>query len=245
MPYPYTYARMAVPTGTRQILALIENPDFNANADLYYKVDTSFGNYNINNTPTSYGFTALTASNLISVQNNNYVTFSAVGKNILPVTSKVTVVSMPDFTQLGSFTVNVVTVAVVPDPTPDPVNFASPIYDYFVPIWVQESQFFQGFDVPITLSVTIQNVSGTTPELWYWVGLSDPGTTFYDSYASPTSNGYTKIDNLGTFVVNPNEYVSFTTNNNSPRPGEAIVTLRNVTDGNVSLDTFNIIVTST
>lgn len=243
MPYPYTYARMSVPAGTRQILALIEKPDFNTNAELYYKVDTSFNDYNINNTPASYGFTAISSNNLISVQNNNYVTFSVMGKNIAPVTSKVTVVSMPNFAQLGSFTVNV-TVSAAPDPTPNPVNYGEPTYDYFVPSWVQETQLFQGFNVPITLSVAIANTFGTTPELWYWVGLSDPGTTFYDSYVPPASNGYTKINDGGTFVVNSDEYVSFATNNNSPIMGEAVVTLRNVTDGNISLDTFSIIVTT-
>lgn len=238
MPYPYTYARMAVPTGTRQILALIESPDFNANADLYYKVDTSFGNYSTANTPVSYGFTALTASNLISVQNNNYVTFSVVGKNIAPVTSKVTVVSMPDFTQLGSFTVNV-TVTAGPDPTPNPVNWGDSYYAYLDGIWTVTSQQLTGFTTtPITLSVTIQPVSGTTPELWYAVSATDLAVDWINNQ-SPFDQGYVRLFTLDTFDVNPDEWVAFATNG-GVSAGVATVTVRNVSDGNAILDTFNI-----
>lgn len=243
MAYIYTYAQVIVPAGTRQILALIENPDFNANADLYYKVDTTLPAYNINNTPVSYGFTALTASNLISVQNNNYVTFSVMGKNVAPVTSKVTVVSMPDFTQLGSFTVNVVTVGGGPDPTPNPVNWGDVVYEYLSGIWSVTSQQLTGFTTePITLSVTIQTVSGTTPELWFTTSAGDPADGWINNQP-PVDQGYGRLFTLDPIDIYPDEWLAFATNGGLSA-GVATVTVRNVSDGNAILDTFNITVTA-
>jgi len=236
---------MSVPAGTRQILALIENPDFNATADLYYKVDTTLPAYNINNTPVSYGFTPLTAGNLISVQNNNYVTFSVMGKNVAPVTSKVTVVSMPDFRQLGSFTVDVVTVGGGPDPTPNPVNWGDPFYAYLDGFWSITSQELTGFTTdPITLSVTIQTVSGVTPELWVAVSAEDPAISWNNS-TSPFDQGYLRLFSLDIFEVSPGDgWVAFATNYIGFGEGIATVTVRNVSDGNAILDTFNITVTA-
>lgn len=242
--YGYTTARLNIPKGTDTLLIVTEDETFNTIGTLYYKVDTVAPTYNTNTSPTTYGFTALVTST-INVSNNNYVTFSVEGKNITTGSSLVKVISInSNFTVLGTFTAIINTTGADPTPTPTP-NWSDISYNYVDVVWDANSVYLTGFTVnPITLSVTIQNVSGLTPELFYYVGNSDPLTTFYDSSQDPVSNGFTKINNLGTFTVAPNQYVAFVPNTPGITSGQGTVTVRNVTDANIVLDSFDIFATS-
>lgn len=240
--YPYTYSQLRVPSGTRQILVLIESTEFQAAGELYYRVFNGLPSIDYTVNPSTAGYTAISSNNLINVTNNQYVVFSALGKNTSPVSTKVSVVSMPDFSLIGSFTISIQTVAgdVTPNPLPNWCNVSA---DTLGSTYTYSAAQITGITVPITLRVSgdVSNFG----QLYYYrdpspFSIANCGS---DS-SSPSSYGMNQINDNGTFVVNPDEYVSFGIESTELITGSVQIQIINVSDGNAVLDTFSASTTS-
>jgi len=233
--YPYTYSQVKVPAGTRQIMVLIDNKDFQAAAEMYYKVTSTLPSIDKTVDPTTVGYTAISTNNLISVTDNQYVTFSAAGKNTVPIKTAVTVVSMPDFTTIGSFTLSIQTVA--GGATPDPINLCGISGDVLGSTFEYAEARITGITVPITLKLEYSGPF-TVGQVYYYTDTNPgPGNCTTDSF-SPSAYTMIPIFPDGTFVVNNNDYVYFGVEPTGLTLGSVTLTLRNLTGGNTILDTF-------
>jgi hypothetical protein len=240
--YPYTYSQVRVPAGTRQIMVLIESAEFQAAGELYYRVFNSLPSIDYTVNPSTAGYTAISSNNLINVTNNQYVVFSALGKNTSPVSTKVTVVSMPDFSVIGSFTINIQTVAggdVTPNPSPNWCNISC---DIIGTTFIYATDQITGITTPITLRLS-GNVSAFA-ELYYYRDTNPfPVANCGSDSLDPSSYGMLNIYDNDTFTVNPDEYVTFAILNTSLTTGSAQIQIINTSDGNVVLDTFDAAIT--
>ena len=128
------------------------------------------------------------------------------------------------------------------DVTPDPVNWTDVEYelDGFCPngCYTYTVQQITGISSPITLSINWTgslNFSSDAPRFKVYSSTPNDGYTF--GYYAPSYLGYTLSTNGKTFSVQPDYWVGFGTETSNETP--LTVTIRNVTDGNVVLDTYN------
>jgi hypothetical protein len=127
------------------------------------------------------------------------------------------------------------------DVTPDPVNWTDIQYeeDGFCPggCWEYTAQQITGISSPITLSIGwtgSPTFPGDAPYFKVYSSTPDLGTAIY---YPPSYLGYTLSTNGQTFSVQPDYWVVFSTETYDDPP--LTVTIRNVTDGNSVLDTYN------
>ena len=127
---------------------------------------------------------------------------------------------------------------VTPNPTP---NWSDLIYDGTTGIFDYRSQQIQGINTTITLSIQYDDT--TLGVIYYNVSPSDEIGSIVDS-APPTTQPtvfFTRILNNETLTVSPDEYIIFGLETNFTTNGSRLATVRNVSDSNITLDTFNII----
>ena len=121
------------------------------------------------------------------------------------------------------------------DNTPAAVNWVNITTSTgFKPIgfrYAYSAQQITGIDT----SITLQTVFTTTSyaRLYYKVQSTN---TVPASTSAPTSNGYTNISHNGTITVSNNEYVVFSTTGGDNT--NSVITVKNTSDSNVTLDTF-------
>lgn len=127
---------------------------------------------------------------------------------------------------------------VTPSPTP---NWSDLIYDGITGIYDYRNQQIQGIGTTITLSLQYDDV--TYGAIYYYVSPTDDIGQVVDS-APPTAQPsltFTRILNNETLTVSNNEYIIFGFESNGVTNGSTSVNVRNNSDGNVVLDTFNIV----
>lgn len=116
--------------------------------------------------------------------------------------------------------------------TPDAVDWSNIIYYFGVEYGQITSQQITGIGSSITLKVEYNS----PPTLWYKKGSTDLSG---DSGDTPSNEGFTLIANNGTFSVDNNEWVSFMCEHDDKQSAKT-VTVKNESDGDAVLDTFNI-----
>ena len=127
---------------------------------------------------------------------------------------------------------------VTPSPTP---NWGNLIFDGTTGIYDYRSQQIQGISTTITLS--LQYDDNTYGVIYYYISPTDDIGSVVDS-APPTgqpSLTFIRILNNETLTVSNNEYIIFGFESNQAINGSTSVNVRNNSDGNVVLDTFNIV----
>jgi hypothetical protein len=122
------------------------------------------------------------------------------------------------------------------DVTPNAVNWANVGFDSGVEKYVYSSRQITGINQTITLKV---EYSSDFTDLYYAVTNTQPEITQDYAVFSPpneTSNPVmTYILPNGTFTVSNNQYVTFGADTGTP---SVLVTVKNTSDGNATLDTF-------
>jgi hypothetical protein len=125
------------------------------------------------------------------------------------------------------------------DVTPAAVNWATLSFDNDSGLYGYSEKQITGINETITLKVEFNNSNGFT--LYYFVSSSASAKVTGDatSSTSPTGFSMNSIANNGTFTVTNNQYVTFGATIscfiNSP-----VVTVKNQSDSNVTLDTFTL-----
>ena len=124
------------------------------------------------------------------------------------------------------------------DVTPNAVNWSDVSYNNDFGEYVYANQRITGITQTITLQVQIAN--GVAATLYYYISntADDPMPDGGGAITSPSGFGMNSIANNGTFTVTNNQYVTFgveTGVNQNP-----VVTVKNQSDSNVTLDTFNL-----
>ena len=121
------------------------------------------------------------------------------------------------------------------DVTPNAVNWAD-IYLLNGLVFFYSERQITGIDSSITLKVQYTPLFSAT--LYYYVSNTSGAIVSGDNslVADPVSSSMTAISNNGTFTVSNNQYVTFGV---IPTCGEfCTVTVKNQSDGDVTLDTF-------
>ena len=122
------------------------------------------------------------------------------------------------------------------DNTPAAVNWANITTSCGIkPVgyrYAYSAQQITGVDTSITLQTVFATTSYTN--LYYKVQSTN---TVPANTSAPTSNGYTNISHNGTITVSNSEYVVFSTTGSAGVPS-SVITVKNTSDGNVTLDTF-------
>ena len=121
------------------------------------------------------------------------------------------------------------------DVTPNAVNWANVGFDGEFERYVYSSRQITGINQTITLKVEY-NTNFTD----LYVKVSNPagGNDGQDySLFAPPYEGFefSYINNNGTFTVSNNQYVTFAADTGTP---SVLVTVKNTSDGNTTLDTF-------
>jgi hypothetical protein len=127
-------------------------------------------------------------------------------------------------------------VAAVSDVTPNAVNWADVYQDNESGLYGYSERQITGINQTITLQVQIANGVGTT--LCYFVSSSAGAKVSGDATSATSPSGFSMnpIANNETFTVTNNQYVTFgveTGCNFNP-----VVTVKNQSDSNATLDTF-------
>jgi hypothetical protein len=120
------------------------------------------------------------------------------------------------------------------DYTPNAVNWANLLYNGFSGEFPYSERQITGIDQTITLEAAI---SDNLTDVWVLVGTSasfggGDGTSVQD----PSFLGFTQLYNGDTFTVTNNKYVCFM---GSGSCTSVTVTVKNQSDGNATLDTFD------
>jgi hypothetical protein len=121
------------------------------------------------------------------------------------------------------------------DVTPNAVNWAD-IYLLDGLVYFYSERQITGIDSSITLKVQYTPLFSAT--LYYYVSNTSGAIVSGDNslLADPVSSSMTAISNNGTFTVSNNQYVTFGV---IPACGDVFtVTVKNQSDGDVTLDTF-------
>lgn len=129
---------------------------------------------------------------------------------------------------------------VIPNPTP---NWTDIVYDGSTGTYGYSSQQIQGINTSITIKLTY-NDSTLVGLLYYYVGSSEPiPNTGQPPSAQSTISGYNyfQINNNGTFTVSNNQWVSFGIETSGTDNGTVIITVKNQSNSDVTLDQFNMI----
>lgn len=143
-----------------------------------------------------------------------------------------------------------VTTSITPTPTPTPSGVSGDVTPNPTPDWANVAyaeatddgivavQQIQGIDTTITL-----NISWVTPvRMYYRIDNSAPTWSNGGIFAhySPVFGTFTEMTNSAgsTFTVTNNQYVSFVCFIDSGQYGTGLVTVKNQSDGNITLDTF-------
>ena len=123
------------------------------------------------------------------------------------------------------------------DVTPNAVNWSDVSYNNDFGEYVYANQQITGISTTITLQVQIANGSAAT--LYYYVSnFADDPHPDGGSILSPTYYGMNSIANNGTFTVSNNQYVTFGVETGCTQT--PVVTVKNQSDSNATLDTFAI-----
>jgi hypothetical protein len=123
------------------------------------------------------------------------------------------------------------------DVTPNAVNFTSAYQNTDVAIYGYTEKQITGINQTITLKVQYTPLFFAT--LYYYVSNTSGAIVSGDNFSEtdPVSFSMTAISNNGTFTVSNNQYVTFGV---LPTCGELFtVTVKNQSDGDVTLDTFS------
>jgi hypothetical protein len=138
------------------------------------------------------------------------------------------------------------TPAVSGDVTPDALNWGDIGYDDSTGIFTYNQEQVTGIDTPITLQVfyfsnntgqPINPPSGARVQVSVDNSAISPDTSLPPNAQSVGS--FAAIAAEGTFVVTNNQYVTFGCQTGSGNGNlDVTVTVKNVTDGNTTLDTF-------
>jgi alpha-tubulin suppressor-like RCC1 family protein len=121
---------------------------------------------------------------------------------------------------------------VLGDVTPASVNWTNIEHNLNTNSYTYTTQQITGIDSSITLKITYTNSFNT---LYYKIDSSSP------SYSgSPATNGFTAIGTNRVIVISDDEYLSF--GMIGIAGDTSVVTVKNQSDGNATLDTFNAVV---
>lgn len=204
--------------------------------NVYRRVDTTAptwtngGSWDGNTT----GWTLMSSyPHTFTVTNNQYVSFACV-TNGVSATSSITVTNVSD-TNLPLDTITATTTYVAPDVTINPTpNWANITATQVGPAYTAAVQQIQGINTTVTLEVT--KTAGTMA-LYRRVDNSIPTWTNGGSW-NGDKTGWTLISSYPhTFTVTNNQYVSYACEVDGVT-ASSTVTIKNVSDSNVTLDTF-------
>jgi hypothetical protein len=123
------------------------------------------------------------------------------------------------------------------DVTPNAVNWADVYYNNDVLQWFYSERQITGINTTITLKV--EYTTAFPLSLYYHVSNSSGAIVSGDalSAASPAGNSQLLFPSGSTFSVSNNQYVTFSV---LPSCGDSVIfTVKNESDGNTTLDTFN------
>ena len=121
------------------------------------------------------------------------------------------------------------------DVTPNAVNWANVGFNSGQESYVYSSRQITGINQTITLKV---EYSTNFTDLYVKVSNPAGGNDGQDySLFAPPNEGFefSYINNNGTFTVSNNQYVTFAADTGTP---SVLVTVKNTSDGNTTLDTF-------
>ena len=121
------------------------------------------------------------------------------------------------------------------DVTPNAVNWGNVSYDNDIGEYVYANQQITGISTTITLKVEIVNGAGAS--LYYYVSnFADDPHPGGGAITSPSGFGMNLIAHNGTFTVSNNQYVTFGVQTGCNQ--DPVVTVKNQSDSNATLDTF-------
>lgn len=121
------------------------------------------------------------------------------------------------------------------DVTPNAVNWANVGFDSGLERYSYSSRQITGINQTITLKV---EYSTNFTDLYVKVSNPAGGNDGqdYTLFAPPYDDmSFSYINNNGTFTVSNNQYVTFAADTGTP---SVLVTVKNTSDGNTTLDTF-------
>jgi hypothetical protein len=120
------------------------------------------------------------------------------------------------------------------DVTPNAVNWADITYNGFVGEFGYTERQVTGIDTTITLEIVIDD---NFTDVYVLVGSSASfGASDGFSISDPPYLGFTQKFNGGTFTVSNNQYVAFMASGSCT---STFNTIKNQSDGNATLDTFD------
>lgn len=120
------------------------------------------------------------------------------------------------------------------DVTPNAVNWAGVYYNGFSGEWMCSERQITGINTTITLQMDSGGVDGCYVFVSSTAGAIVTGDDTTSS--DPGFLGMTLLNHNDTFTVSNNQYVTFTASSNN---FTIVVTIKNQSDGNAVLDTFD------
>lgn len=121
------------------------------------------------------------------------------------------------------------------DVTPNAVNWANVGFNSGPEIFLYSSRQITGINQTITLKVEYNtNLTNLFVKVSNPAGGNDGQD--YSSFVPPYEDiSFSYINNNGTFTVSNNQYVTFAADTATP---SVLVTVKNTSDGNTTIDTF-------
>jgi len=136
----------------------------------------------------------------------------------------------------GIMSSNSIRKAAAGDVTPNAIDFCNLVFSGELGAGYAHSQLITGISTPITLRVSYTALNWV---LYY--KISSTRDYYCESFfGDPIAEGWTLLPNNATFSVSNNDYLSFLNVINGPGGAAELVTLVNTSDGDTTLDTFNL-----